>query len=323
MATYSYLEPDIETADRQSVRRAPPALTVIIPTMDRFRYVTATVVQVLEQSYQDFELLVVDQSGAEAQKLEAFVSGLNDPRVIYMHLKRRGLANARNEGIRASRGSIVLFLDDDVLLLNRDFLAAHVNRFDDASIGAVSGRIVDRVTRPNYHRTACWVSVGGRTIDNMMGDERVWLKGLKGGNMSVRVAIFGTIGGFDRNFRGTALLEEADIATRISKAGWKLAFEPEAELLHLSAGGNRVTSEQEREWWRFRCTAYYVRKHRGLIGMLPFLLTFSAIAVKRALRWRNPHAVFYLLSAVPSALRAFRRGPDELLAELIDVARNA
>ena len=296
--------------------RARLALTVIIPTRNRSSYVTDLVRQVLEQSFQNFELLVVDQSEPTASgETSTFIAALADPRVSYLHLTRSGVANARNEGVCRSRGDIILFLDDDVILLTPDFLRAHLSRFTDPAIGAVTGRIIERLNLPNARRTVARVSLGGRTIDNMLGTERVFVNGLKGGNMSIRAKIFRTLGGFDRNFSGTGLLEEADFAARIRAAGWKLAFEPEAELLHLSApaGGNRVASEQGREWWRFRSTAYYIMKHRGPFGVLPFLATFSLIAARRALLWRSPRAWFYLISGIIAGLSALRRGADEAL----------
>jgi GT2 family glycosyltransferase len=296
--------------------RAVPALTVVIPTINRPRCIIGTVRQVLDQSFQNFHLLVMDQSEpTTASEIATFIAALGDPRVSYLHLTCAGVANARNEGVCRSLSEIILFLDDDVILLTPDFFTAHIGRFTDSSIGAVSGRIVERRNLPNTRRTLCRVSLGGRTIDNMSGTERVFLEGLKGGNMSIRTEVFRTIGGFDRNFSGTGLLEEADFSTRVRAAGWKLAFEPEAELLHLSApaGGNRVTSEQEREWWRFRSTAYYIMKHRGPLGMLPFLTTFGFIAAHRAIRWHSPRVLFYLFGGVAAGLEALQRGADETL----------
>ena len=306
--------------------RAAPGLTVIIPTINRARYIADTVRQVLKQSFRNFELIVVDQSEvAVSSETATFITALADSRVSYLHLSQPGVANARNEGICRSRGEIILFLDDDVTLLTPDFLKAHLSRFTDPTIGAISGRIVERLNLPNARHTVARVSLSGRTIDNMFGTERVFLQGLKGGNMSIRTEIFRTLGGFDRNFDGTALLEEADFSTRMRAAGWKLAFEPKAELLHLSApaGGNRVASEQEREWWRFRSTAYYVMKHRGPLGMLPFLATFGVIATHRALRWRSPRALFYLFNGIAAGLSAMQRGADETLpANIGTITRN-
>ncbi len=295
---------------------ATPAVTIIIPTLNWPQYASDTVRQLLEQSFRDFELFVVDQSSRPAaDDLRNRLALLDDLRVRYIHLPVCGVANARNEGVGRRRGRIVLFLDDDVILLGKDFIASYLRALADPQVGGVSGRVVERINRPNARQTVARVSIGGRTLDNMSGTKPVPVHGLKGGNMSLRAEIFDQIGGFDRNFGGTGLLEEADFSTRVRAAGWKLMFQPHAELFHFSApaGGNRVESDLRREWWRFRATAYYIRKHRGPLGLLPFLLTFTLIGLRCAWRERTPTAMPYLATGMKAGLLAYRNGPDERL----------
>jgi GT2 family glycosyltransferase len=98
-------------------------------------------------------------------------------------------------------------------------------------------------------------------------------------------------------------------------AGWILVFAPHASLVHLnvSRGGVR-TDPLQAEYWRFRNTAYYVIKHRGVPRLLPFVLTFTAIAVKQAVRWRRPSAVARLLCAIGDGIRAGRNWRNVLPA---------
>ena len=123
-----------------------PELSVIIPTLNRGRLFHDTVRQVLKQRRADFDLWLIDQSDPDQRAAnEALVAELDDARVHYLHLVVKGLPNARNEGLARAKGRIVLFLDDDVILLDEGFLAAHVAPYADASIGGVTGRIVARV----------------------------------------------------------------------------------------------------------------------------------------------------------------------------------
>jgi len=309
--------PDLTRVSEANPHRPwTPAVTIIIPTLNRPHYALDTVRQVLRQPFRDFELLVVDQSSRPAaDDLRDRLALLGDARVRYVHLSVPGVANARNEGIARRRGRVVMFLDDDVILLGPHFIASHLRALASPQVGGVTGRIVERLNRPNARRTVARVSVGGRTLDNMFGTKAVPVHGLKGGNMSLKAEIFDQIGGFDRNFGGTGLLEEADFSTRVRAAGWTLMFEPEAELFHFSApaGGNRVQSELDREWWRFRATAYYIRKHRGPAGLLPFLLTFTLIGLRCAWRERAPNALAYLAGGIKAGLLAYRNGSDEQL----------
>ncbi|MFZ5480959.1 MAG: glycosyltransferase family 2 protein [Myxococcota bacterium] len=296
-----------------------PELSIVIPTLNRGKLFHDTVRQVREQAWRDWELWVVDQSDPEQRAAnEGFLDRLGDARIRYLHLDRKGLPNARNEGLARVAGRVVLFLDDDVILLDPGFLEAHLRPYgEDARVGGVTGRIVERTVRPNAKDTAAHISPGGRTITNMWGTERREIASLKGANMSYRIDAVRQVGGFDRNYTGTALLEDSDYGYRVAAAGWKLLYDPACELVHLSAptGGVRVEDALRGEYWRFRNTTYFMLKHRGVASMPLFGATFGAIAASRAARWRSPGAIAKLAEAVREGVDAWRRGPDQELPE--------
>ncbi len=292
---------------------ADPVLSVLIPTLNRGKLFHDTVRQVLASPYRDLELIVIDQSDPEQEAANrALVTELNDPRLVYRHLSVKGLPNARNEGMAIARGAVWLFLDDDVILLG-DVLAAHVTAYDDPRVGGVTGRIVERTVRPNVEDTRNEISPGGRVLTNLWGTERCEIQTLKGANMSYRAEACRAIGGFDRMYTGTALLEDTDFSERIRAAGWTLLFLPEAELVHLSAlsGGVRVEDALRTEYWRFRNCTYWSLKHRGTACMPKLLATYTGIAVKRAVEWRRPQALGELAKALGDGVKAWREGPDQ------------
>lgn len=83
--------------------------TVVIPTYQRPELVRQAVQTVLAQTFQDFEIVVVDDGSPEPIQLL-----VTDGRVrVVRHETNRGAAAARNTGIRAARGELVAFLDSD------------------------------------------------------------------------------------------------------------------------------------------------------------------------------------------------------------------
>jgi glycosyltransferase involved in cell wall biosynthesis len=89
-----------------------PQVSVIVPTRNRAQFLPLALASVLNQSFKDFEVLVVDD--ASDDNTPAIVHGLRDPRVRYIrHGFQRGGAGARNTGILSSQGEYVAFLDDD------------------------------------------------------------------------------------------------------------------------------------------------------------------------------------------------------------------
>ena len=89
-----------------------PKVSVIIPTRNRSNLLQVAITSVLNQTFQDFEIIVVDDASTDA--IAEIVSGFVDDRIRYVrHQIGRGGSAARNTGIRNSNGEYVAFLDDD------------------------------------------------------------------------------------------------------------------------------------------------------------------------------------------------------------------
>src|SRR5215207_3939187 len=82
-----------------------PRVSIIIPTHNRSTFLRRSIQSVLAQTFQDFELLVVDD--ASSDDTATVVSGFCDQRVRYIRLpENRRAAAARNVGIRQARGAL-------------------------------------------------------------------------------------------------------------------------------------------------------------------------------------------------------------------------
>ncbi len=87
-------------------------MTVVIPTRDRLGFVTEAVASVLDQTFPDLELVVVDD-GSRDGTAGHLVSRFQDPRLKVVIQENRGVSAARNRGVREGRGRWVAFLDSD------------------------------------------------------------------------------------------------------------------------------------------------------------------------------------------------------------------
>jgi len=94
-----------------------PEVSVVIPTYNRKEMVQEAVESVLSQTYQDFELIVVDD-GSEDGTGEVLREKFGE-RIIYLYQKNQGVSRARNRGIETSRGKYIAFLDSDDLWLKK------------------------------------------------------------------------------------------------------------------------------------------------------------------------------------------------------------
>jgi len=89
-----------------------PTVSVIVPTYNRAHLLGRAIKSVLDQTYQDFELIIVDDASTDNTK--EVVKCLDDPRIRYVrHEENRGGAAARNTGIKTARGQFIAFQDSD------------------------------------------------------------------------------------------------------------------------------------------------------------------------------------------------------------------
>ena len=110
-------------------------VSVIVPVYNVENYIAQTLKSVLAQTYDNFELLIVDDESPDSS-IE-ICQKFADPRVKIIRQKNRGLAGARNTGIRHAQGDYLAFLDSDDLWLPEK-LARHIKHLEDSPEVGVS-----------------------------------------------------------------------------------------------------------------------------------------------------------------------------------------
>ena len=103
-----------------------PTVSVVMPTYNRAHLLGQAVQSVLNQTYQDFELIVVDDGSAD--NTEEVVKSFDDRRLKYIRLSENsgGSAVPRNTGFKAARGEYIASLDDDYFWIDKDKLKRQV-----------------------------------------------------------------------------------------------------------------------------------------------------------------------------------------------------
>ena len=90
-------------------------VSVIIPTYNRASVLEKSIRSVLDQTYGDLELIVIDDGSSDNTK--AVVEEINDTRVKYFYQKNMGACAARNAGIKQAKGEYIAFHDSDDIWL--------------------------------------------------------------------------------------------------------------------------------------------------------------------------------------------------------------
>ncbi len=238
-----------------------PLISVIVPTYRREEALRDTLVDVVQQDYPNFEVLVVDQTAVHQPETQACLEELAAAgKISWFRVNWASLPGARNYAVRRASGDIILFIDDDVQLPD-GFLVAHAqNYLNRPDVGAVAGRVLDRMKLAE--------SEEGLTIEDLppeANDPGIFVYHLnlvhtvkaqpvltaRGCNMSFRREIFTQHGlRFDERFRGSAVREESDLCLRLRRTGLQIWYDPEAYLVHLGeeTGGCHDISTRSLEY---------------------------------------------------------------------------
>lgn len=88
-------------------------VSIIIPVYNAEQYIGTCLKSVLQQSYRNLEIIVVDDGSEDSSKqiIEQFVR--DDSRVVFLQQINKGVSNARNAGIKAATGEYLTFVDGD------------------------------------------------------------------------------------------------------------------------------------------------------------------------------------------------------------------
>lgn len=90
-----------------------PKVSVVIPCYNAMRFLPQTIDSVLEQTCQDFEIIIVDDGSTDSVK--QWASTIEDERIHFVAQENQGVATARNTGLGRARGDYIAFLDADDL----------------------------------------------------------------------------------------------------------------------------------------------------------------------------------------------------------------
>ena len=112
-------------------------ISVIIPTYNRAHLIKRSVDSVLNQTYKNLELIIVDDGSTDNTK--EIIDSINDNRIVYVKQENQGASAARNTGIDLAKGRYISFQDsDDVWLLDK--LEVQIQRLKENNADVVFGK---------------------------------------------------------------------------------------------------------------------------------------------------------------------------------------
>jgi GT2 family glycosyltransferase len=233
--------------------------SLIIPSYNREELLVQTLRCALRQDYPDFEIVLVDQTKSHAPATRAFIEE-NRGRLVYLQPEVASVTKARNLGLKAACGEVLIFIDDDTSF-EPGFVAAHVAAHADGS-HVVQGRVTEQGSKRPARPTWLTESLRFKGGDNY--DQDGVTNNITGCNFSISRAVVDKIGYFDEDFKGVSVREESDYARRAYKAGLKFKFSAGAGLFHHRSPSGGVGSGVRNLFFEksyYYCELLFCKKH--------------------------------------------------------------
>ena len=235
-----------------------PLVSIIIPTYKRPDTLDRAINSVLNQTYKNIEVIVVDDNNPDTEarsKTEHIMSVYADnPRVKYIkHEKNKNGSAARNTGARYSQAKYVAFLDDDDEFLPEK-IAAQVKRLEELpeEYAVCYTKTVTEKENGNIRE-----SKENREGDLFFDALTRELSFQAGSNLFIMKEVFDSIGGFDESFKRS---QDKEVVTRLLQHH-KIAYAPvKGVLAHVYEDHSFVNP--------FEITAYYVEKMKPFVDSL-------------------------------------------------------
>jgi GT2 family glycosyltransferase len=163
-------------------------------------------------------------------------------RLTLMAQTAENISAARNAGWAAAAGDVVAFIDDDAVP-EPGWAEALLAGFADPSVAAVTGPVIGRNgISLQWGRMAVDALGHDRWLDHAAQPAQHEALKLHGTNMAVRRDISTRTGGFDTGF--AFYLDETDLALRLARAGFRLAYLRDAVVHHGFAASRRRTADR-------------------------------------------------------------------------------
>jgi len=251
--------PDWETFSSELLAQKP-LVSVVIPTLNRYSYLKAVLLDFEKQDYPHFELLIVDQS--EPFQPE-FYKSFNLP-IRVLRQEEKALWLARNTAIQAAKGNLIALSEDDVRI-PFDWLSSHLRGLDFFGAQVSAG-----VFYPE-----------GRGIPKDRSFFAMATQFATGNALMYR-SVFEQVGLFDRQFEKQRM-GDGEFGARVYLAGIRSISNPYASCIDVKAGTGGL--REMGSWDAFRPSTFFAP--RPIPSVLYYFRKYYGNSAARWALWRT------------------------------------
>lgn len=228
------------SGSEKMIRRA---ISVVVPVFNAEKTVAACLESLYGQTCKPLEIIVVDNGSTDgtAAIIGEMMYRSKDIPTQCLRETRRGASFARNRGAFQARGEIIAFLDADCIA-DSSWLDRLSRSFDRAEIGAVAGSVVGFDRETTLGKFHALFTLRALPSSRLFDEFNLVSGGFPTANLSIRSALFFSLGGFDETIPFFA--EDHDLCARIYQSGAQIYFDKSAVVSHQHRQSLQTTWRQ-------------------------------------------------------------------------------
>ena len=240
-----------------------PLVSIIIPTRNKRQLLETTLEGIWNRTdSRRYEVIVVDNRSTEPDAVRYLAS--LQPRCQVLRWDRPfNYAAINNAGARRAAGEQLLFLNNDVDVIDADWLTAMLEHAQRPEVGAVGAKLLYADGRIQHAGVVVGINQGAANAFRLqpgdtIGPQRLAdlarnCSAVTGACMMVPRRVFDEVGGFDEGLR--VVLNDVDLCLRIRQQGYLVVYTPHARLYHYEgssrgAGDPRSDRRLFQERWQ-------------------------------------------------------------------------
>ncbi len=267
----------------QAIARAPAprgAVAIVIPTKDRIDLLAPCIESLFEKTvHPEYRVVVVDNGSTEPRTFEAFERWrAREPRLSVLPAPGPfNFSKLCNDGASSVESDFLLFLNNDTVVLQGEWITQLQSFAARGDIGAVGARLLYPDLRVQHAGVVIGLGgVAGHFGEGAAEPARGWLDGdampheasaVTGACLMVAREKFDAVGGFDEANLPVDL-NDVDLCLRLNQKGWRTVCDGRTHLLHFQSasrgGGLRLQSVYDRE------RRYFMERWSGVIRDDPY-----------------------------------------------------
>lgn len=222
-------------------------ISIIIPCYNYGHYLNQAINSVLASTFQDFEIIIVND-GSTDPYTKKVLKNIKHPKIKIIHQENKGVPNARNNGIRNSVGDYIMCLDADDLI-DPTFMEKAYWIFETRlEVGIVSSW-----TQNFGDEHYIWKV-------NFFSPYKLFKENILHVSSLFRRVCWEVTGGYDESMKYYGY-EDWEFWIRIVKAGWQVAYIPEALFFYRQHKDSRLKSSRK---FHNELKSYIYTKHKEL-----------------------------------------------------------